>query len=100
MGVEPMKTTEYSAMMRPRRWSGAASCSDEFTPAAKVTLAAPSGTRATACSAMLGAAAAASSDSPKSAAATTSSRGETVPRAPEASAPATEPTPIALVSSA
>jgi hypothetical protein len=95
-----MKTTVYSAMMRPRSSGGAASWRLELTPAANVTLAAPSGMSRIACIVMVWAAAAASSAAPKTAAATTSSRGLTRPRAPATSAPRTEPTPIALVSSA
>ena len=44
IGVEPMKTTEYSAMTRPRISGATVSCSAEFMPAAKVTLSAPTGT--------------------------------------------------------
>lgn len=100
IGVDPRKTTEYRAITRPRSASGAPSCSDELTPAAKVTLAAPSGTSVAACASSVGAAAAASSETPKSAEAPTSSAGLTRARAPATSAPATEPTPMALVSSA
>src|SRR3954469_10149264 len=72
----------------------------EFTPAANVTLAAPSGTRAASSSGKLGATAASSMMAPNEQAATVRMRGLTRPRAPEASAPATEPTPIAAVSAA
>ena len=75
-------------------------CSAEFTPAANVTLAAPSGTSAAICSSSVGAAAASSIATPKARHEATSSRGDTRPRAPAASAPATEPTPIAAVSAA
>jgi hypothetical protein len=85
-------------MTRPRSIGSAASWSDEFTPAANVTLAAPSGTSATACHVSVGAMAASSSAPPNSAALSTISRGLTRPRAPVASAPSTEPTPITAVS--
>jgi hypothetical protein len=77
-----------------------ASCIVEFTPAEKVTLTAPSGTSAAICNGSEGATAAASSTTPKPVAATISSRGETRPRAPAASAPITDPAAIAAVSSA
>ena len=77
-----------------------ASCIVELTPAEKVTVIAPRGTRARTCSGSEGAAAASSSRAPKPVAAPTRIRGETRPRAPAASAPATEPTAIAAVSSA
>jgi hypothetical protein len=87
-------------MTRPREGPAAASCSDEFTPAANVTLAAPSGARNSAWRSSVGAAAAASSPAPNSSADPASSRGVTRLRAPAASAPQTEPMPIAVVSSA
>jgi hypothetical protein len=87
-------------MMRPREGPDASSCSDELTPAAKVTLAAPTGARISAWASRLGAAAAASSAAPNSSADTASSRGVTRLRAPAASAPITDPMPIAVVSSA
>lgn len=95
-----MKTTEYSASTRPRSSGGAASCRLELTPVAKVTLAAPRATSTATWTASVGAAAAASSATPNRVAATTSRRGDTRPRAPLSSAPATDPAPIALVSSA
>ena len=100
IGVEPRNTTEYSAITRPRIAGSTASCSVEFTPAAKVTVTIPSGTSAAICSGSVGAAAAASISTPNAAAAHTSSRESTRPRAPAASAPSTEPTPIEVVSSA
>jgi hypothetical protein len=100
IGVEPRKTTEYSDITRPREGPSAASCSDELTPAANVTLAAPSGARIRACSRSVGASAASSSAMPNSAAEPASSPGVTRLRAPDASAPHTEPMPIAVVSSA
>jgi hypothetical protein len=100
IGVEPRNTTEYSDITRPREGPSAASCSEEFTPAANVTLAAPSGARTSACASSVGAAAAASSAAPNSSAEPASSRGVTRLRAPAASAPQTEPMPIAVVSSA
>jgi hypothetical protein len=100
IGVEPRNTTEYSAITRPRSAGPAPSCSDELTPAAKVTLAMPSGTSASAWSVSVGASAASSWAAPKSAAETVSSPGPVRLRAPAASAPRTEPMPIALVSSA
>ena len=72
----------------------------ELMPAEKVTVIAPSGTSARTWSGSDGAAAASSSSAPKPVAAPTRIRGETRPRAPEASAPATDPTAIAAVSSA
>jgi len=99
-GVEPRKTTEYSAITRPRIAGSTASCSVEFTPAAKVTVTIPSGISAAICSGSVGAAAAASMNSPNAADAHTSSFESTRPRAPASSAPITEPTPIAVVSSA
>ena len=65
IGVEPRKTIEYSAMTRPRMAGATAICRAELTPAANVTLAAPSGTRAAIWSARVGAAAASSSETPK-----------------------------------
>ena len=62
------------------------------------SLAAPSGTSASACSASVGATAASSSDVPNRAALPTSSAGVMRPRAPAASAPSTEPTPMTAVS--
>jgi len=100
IGVEPRNTTEYSDITRPRERTSAASCSDEFTPAANVTLAAPTGARISAWTRRVGAAAAPSSAAPNSSAEPASSRGVTRLRAPAASAPMTEPTPIAVVSSA
>lgn len=70
---------------------------EEFTPAANVTETAPSGTSARICSGSEGAAAASSSNTPKPVAAPTISRGETRPRLLVINAPATEPTPIAIV---
>ena len=67
-------------------------------PAAKVTLAAPSGTRAAAVRASDGAAAASAAEAPKPKAAPTIRRGLTMPRAPAAMAPATEPVAIAMAS--
>ena len=46
IGVEPRKTIEYSDITRPRMVGSTAICSALFTPAANVTLAAPSGTSA------------------------------------------------------
>ena len=100
IGVEPRKTTEYSAMTRPRIAGSDASCSDELTPAAKVTLAAPSGTSVATCSAKAGAPAAASVSAPNAIDEPANSHTLTRPRAPAASAPSTEPTPRALVSAA
>lgn len=59
IGVEPRKTTEYSAITRPRI-GPAASCSEELTPAANVTLAAPVSASTTICTAWVGAIAASS----------------------------------------
>ena len=64
-------------------------------PAAKVTLAAPSGTRAIASSGSVGAPAAISATAPKPNAAATSRPGPARPRAPATRAPSTEPAPIA-----
>jgi len=100
IGVEPRNTTEYSDITRPREALLAASCSEEFTPAANVTLAAPSGARISACMSSVGASAAPSSAAPNSSAEPASSAGVTRLRAPAASAPQTEPIPIAVVSSA
>jgi len=97
IGVDPRKTTEYRAITRPRI-SPAASCSDEFTPAANMTLAAPSGTRMSSCTHFVGATAARIWAAPNSAADDTSSRPLTLPRKPEISAPAIAPTPIAAMS--
>ena len=72
----------------------------ELIPAEKVTVIAPRGMSASAWSGSDGAAAATSSRVPNPAAAPTRIRGETRPRAPAASAPATEPTAMAAVSSA
>lgn len=83
-------------MTRPR--SGpAASCSDEFTPAAKVTLAAPVTASTSICTACVGAAAASSCAVPNAVALPTSSRAVTLPRQPATSAPRIEPTPIAAI---
>src|SRR5215217_4807716 len=60
----------------------------------------PSGIRAAICNGRVGATAAASISTPKAKAAQTSSLELTRPRAPAASAPSTEPMPIAVVSSA
>jgi hypothetical protein len=98
IGVVPMKTIANRAITRPRIEGSAASCNDELTPAAKVTEAAPSGTSAAAVSSRVGAVAAASANPPKASAETTRTRGPTVPRAPEARAPITAPTPIATAS--
>jgi hypothetical protein len=72
----------------------------ELMPAEKVTVIAPRGTSASTCSGSDGAAAASNSRAPKPAAAPTRIFGETRPRAPLASAPATDPTAIAAVSRA
>ncbi len=77
-----------------------ASWSEEFTPAAKVTLAPPRKTRATSSSVRLGAAAAPSSARPKASAEPLTSAAPVRPRAPATSAASTEPTPIAVVSAA
>ena len=69
-------------------------------PAAKVTLAAPSGIRAATSSGTEGAIAASSATAPKPNAAAISRRGPTRPRAPATRAPATDPTPIAAASAA
>jgi len=98
IGVEPRKTTEYSAITRPRIAGSTASWSEELTPAAKVTLAAPSGSSASTCSGRVGASATSSSASANAVAAATRRRGDTRPRALAASAPDTEPTPMAAVS--
>ena len=95
IGVEPRKTTEYSAITRPRIAGSAESWSEELMPAAKVTLAAPSGTSAIASSVRVGAPAAISAAAPKPNAAATSRPGPTRPRAPATRAPSTEPTPMA-----
>lgn len=97
--MEPRKTTEYSAITRPRN-GPAASCSDELTPAANVTLAAPVSASTAICTACVGAAAASSCAAPNTAALPTSRRAVTLPRQPEASAPAIDPTPIAAISAA
>jgi hypothetical protein len=76
----------------------AESCSAELTPAAKVTVAAPRGTRIATASGRLGAAAATSASAPNASAAPTRSRGAIRDRVPVASAPATEPIPIATAS--
>ncbi len=68
-------------------------------PAAKVTLAKPSGARAIISSSSVGAAAATKALAPKASAAPTSSRSLTRPRAPVASDPQIEPTAIAIASS-
>lgn len=65
IGVEPRKTVEYSAITRPRICGSAASCNEALAPAAKATLAAPSGTSTSASTASVGAAAAAAAISPK-----------------------------------
>jgi hypothetical protein len=72
----------------------------EFVPAANVTLAAPSGASTTSWSGSTGAAAASRVSAPKLAAARTSVREVTVPRAPAASAPITDPTAMVVVRSA
>ena len=100
IGVEPRKTIEYSAITRPRISGVTASCSAEFTPAANVTLTAPSGTRTTAASSMVGATASSRMSTPNSPDERTSSRLLTRPRAPATSAPTTEPIPIAIISDA
>src|SRR5262249_44445156 len=82
IGVEPRKTIEYSAIARARMTGSTAICSEEFTPAAKVTDAAPKGTRARTCNGRVGATAASSIATPNSVEATISSRGVTRPRAP------------------
>ena len=69
-----------------------------MTPAANVTLANPSGARATIAVGRVGAVAASSAKTPNPAAATISRRSLTRPRAPVVSAPATEPTAIATAS--
>ena len=67
-------------------------------PAAKVTLAAPSGIRAAISRGSDGATAASSATTPKPNAAAISRRGPTLPRAPAIERPATEPAPIATAS--
>jgi hypothetical protein len=71
-----------------------------LTPAANETLAAPSGARMSAWAMRLGAAAASSSAKPNTSAEPASSAGVIRLRAPAASAPQTDPMPIAVVSSA
>lgn len=100
IGVEPRNTTEYRAMTRPRMAGPAASCMEALTPAANVTVAMPSGTSATTCQESVGASAASSCAAPNSAADPTSRPGPVRLRAPAASAPRTEPAPMALVRSA
>ena len=85
-------------MTRPRMAGAASSCRVELTPAAKVTVAKPSGTRATRATGSVGAMAARRAKTPKPSAAPTSSRSLTRPRAPVASAPATDPIAIATAS--
>jgi hypothetical protein len=68
-----------------------------LTPAAKVTLAAPSGTRAAAATSIVGASASTRMKAPNAPHETTSSLLLTLPRAPATSAPSTEPTPIAVI---
>lgn len=70
----------------------------ELTPAAKLTLTAPSGTSAAIASASDGAAAASSAQVPNAAQEATSWRSLTRPRAPVASAPRIEPSAIAIAS--
>ena len=77
-----------------------ASCRDELTLAASVTVAAPSGASATTSRASVGAPAASSERTPKTKAAPTRSIGVTDPRAPLTSAPTIAPTPIAATSAA
>ena len=76
------------------------SWSVELTPAAKVTLAAPTSTRAPAASARVGAAAASRVKTPKAALDPISTRGDARPRVPVTSAPTTEPAPMAVTSAA
>ncbi len=64
-------------------------------PAAKVTLAAPSGIKAIASSGRVGAAAAINATAPNPNAEPTSRPGPTRPRAPVTRAPTTDPAPIA-----
>src|SRR5947207_2824754 len=68
-------------MTRPRIDGSTASWSEELMPAAKVTLAAPSGTRTKSSRGRLGAAAARAAMAPKPSAEPTRSRLETRPRA-------------------
>ena len=100
MGVEPRNTTEYSAITRPRISGATSSWSVEFTPAANVTLAAPTSARAATVSGSVGAAAASAVARPKAALAPTSSAGDTRPRAPAVSAPAIDPAAIDTTSAA
>jgi hypothetical protein len=83
-------------MTRPRITGSTESCRLEFTPAANVTLAAPTSISAASSNHSVGAAAASSVNPPNAAEAAIRIRIETRPRAPAASAPAIEPTPIAL----
>ena len=70
----------------------------ELTAAAKVTLTAPRGTSASSSSSSVGAAEATSAATPNSAAEPIMMRSLTLPRAPVASAPPTEPIAIATAS--
>ena len=67
-----------------------------MTPAAKLTLTAPSGTKAASATGSDGAAAASSAQAPNAAQAETSWRSLTRPRAPVASAPRIDPAAIAI----
>ena len=57
MGVVPRKTVEYRAITRPRIEGSAESWSRALAPAAKATLAAPTGTSRMAATSSVGAAA-------------------------------------------
>lgn len=76
----------------------AASWSMELMPAAKATLAAPRGTSRATATGSVGAAAATSATAPNPRAATVTNLGPTYVRLAVASAPATEPAPIATAS--
>ena len=98
IGVEPRKTTRRAPSpdraAPGRRRAGARSS----RPRRRSRSTAPSGTSAATCSSYDGATATSSSATPKPARRATSIRGPTRPRAPVASAPSTEPMPIAAVS--
>ena len=72
----------------------------ELTPAANVTLAAPTSTSAAAASGRVGAAAARRMKIPKAALDPINRRGDARPRAPVTSAPTIDPAPMALTSAA
>jgi len=72
----------------------------ELTPAAKVTLAAPTSTSAAAASGSVGAAAAIKVKTPKAALDPISSPVDTLPRVPATRAPTTDPAPMAVTSAA